>query len=314
MQIYHYQRRDHIANFGDELNTWLWQQFLPEALVQDDDSVLVGLGTLLNDLLPERLGKTRRVFIFSTGAGYENKLKSIPPHWQLYCVRGPLTARRLKLPTDLAITDGAVLLRRVVPPRQSPSHAVGFIPHVHHATFAGDQWKSICQALGFHYIDPRWSVEEVIGAIQDSQLLLAEAMHGAITADSLGVPWIPLTTSPRILSFKWQDWCTSIRQPYQPKYLPPLMPQYPPYGRGMRSGLRAAIHWSRTITQDNWRLSAQQDQLARTLEKIVQSGQTYLSDRVHLENLTQALEQKLSQLHKDALAIPECHSAQQLHR
>lgn len=328
MKVFYYQRRDRVANYGDELNTWLWQQFLSEALAQTDDSVLVGLGTLLNDLLPTRLGKTGTVFIFSTGAGYEKPLRAIPPHWKLYCVRGPLTAQRLKVPAELAICDGAILLRRLVLsqaiakklessrdleigsfeyPQGSNqesdrliSRKIAFMPHVHHATFAGTIWADLCHMAGFRYIDPRWSVEQVITAIQESQLLLAEAMHGAITADALGVPWIPITTSPRILSFKWQDWCASIRQPYQPVYLPPFPQEYPPYGRGARSGLRAATHWGRAIAQGNWISSTRwQEQIVIALKKIVKQERWFLSDRTHLENLTEALEQTLSQLRRD---------------
>ena len=304
MKIYYYQRRDRIANFGDELNTWLWQKLLPEVLETADDTVLVGLGTLLNHRLPKRLGKTGPVFIFSTGAGYEKPLASLPDHWQLYCVRGPLTAQHLNLATDLAITDGGILLRRLVTAKPDPpaGQPVAFMPHVHHATFASEVWDRICQAAGMRYIDPRWSVEQVIEAIQGSQLLLAEAMHGAITADALGVPWIPLTTSPRILSFKWQDWCASIRQPYHPVYFPPLTAEYPRYAQGMRSGSRIARHWGQAIAQGNWSpFAAQTDYMAAVLAKVARKGRPILSDRAHLETLTQALEEKLSHLRRDVL-------------
>lgn len=304
MQIYYYQRRDRIANYGDELNTWLWRHLLPLVTSQADDAVLVGLGTLLNDLLPQRVGTAKTVFIFSTGAGYERPLTSLPAHWNLYCVRGPLTAQRLNLPSEAAITDGAILLRRLIPPQSTGSGVVAFMPHVHHATFAGSTWATICQHLGFRYIDPGWPVDQVIAAIQDSRLLLAEAMHGAITADSLGIPWIPLTTSPRILPFKWRDWCASIGQVYRPVYIPPLYPQYPRYGRGLRSGLRTTRHWSRAIIQGHWLpWRSLQDQATRALEGAAQRGEATLSDRDRLETLTQALEEQLSQLRADAMAL-----------
>ena len=304
LQIYYYQRRDRRTNFGDELNTWLWQKLLPKVMAQADDAVLVGLGTLLNHLLPKRLGKTGTVFIFSTGVGYEQPLAAIPQHWKLYCVRGPLSAQCLNLPAEMAITDGGILLRRFVSPPSSTPATVAFMPHVHHATFAGDFWESICRTVGFRYIDPCWPVEQVITAIQGSRLLLAEAMHGAITADALGVPWIPLTTSPRILAFKWQDWCASIQQPYRPVYIPPLTAAYPRYGRGVRSGWRTAGHWSKTITQGNWQPAKDQTKhIATVLEKVASQSTPILSDRTHMENLTQALEHKLACLRQDALAI-----------
>ena len=41
-------------------------------------------------------------------------------------------------------------------------------------------------------------------------------MHGAIVADALRIPWIPLKVMPDLLEFKWQDWCMSINVPYKP--------------------------------------------------------------------------------------------------
>lgn len=304
MRIYYYQRRDQIANYGDELNTWLWQRLLPDLVDQGNDAILVGLGTLLNNRLPQRIGQARKVIIFSTGAGYEAPLEDFPTHWQIFCVRGPLTAQQLNLSPALAITDGGILLRRLVKTVNAPAQVTAFIPHVHHATFAGDAWKMICQAIGYRYIDPRWPVAEVIAAIQNSQLLLAEAMHGAITADALGIPWVPIITSPRILSFKWQDWCASIQQPYMPVSLPPLSPGYPRYGQGFRSGWRAVKHWTTVVAQGNGLPMAQQlEQVAAALEKVPRRSRPILSDRAHLENLTQALESKLEELRHDLLRL-----------
>lgn len=319
MQIFYYQRRDRTANFGDQLNIKLWQALMPD-LVADpsckldtkEDTVLVGLGTLLNHRLPQRLGSVKDVVIFSTGAGYEQPLQTLPPHWRFYCVRGPLTAQQVGLAADLAITDGGILLRRVTwPLYPAPDflcNPVAFMPHVHHATFAAEQWQLACDMAGLRYVDPRWPVEQVISAIRSSQLLLAEAMHGAITADALGVPWIPLTTSPRILGFKWRDWCASIRAPYRPVVLPPLISDYPRYGRGVRSGLRCAAHWGRAIAQGHVTSpvigpKAQPEQFAAFLSQTAQQGRPVLSDRTRLENLTQALEEKLAQLHRDMRAL-----------
>ncbi|NJN22325.1 MAG: hypothetical protein HC812_15530 [Leptolyngbya sp. RL_3_1] len=198
MQIFYYQRRDQIPNFGDELNTWLWQQLLPEWVNRanedraNDEAVLVGLGTVLNDALPQHLGKAKKVHIFTTGAGYERPLTTIPAHWRVHCVRGPLSAQVLGLPPAKAIADGGILLRRLIQARPEPSHRAGFMPHVHHATFAAAQWTQICQAAGITYIDPRWPVARVIREIQTCQMLIAEAMHGRsrrMLWVSLGCRW-----------------------------------------------------------------------------------------------------------------------------
>lgn len=49
-------------------------------------------------------------------------------------------------------------------------------------------FKVVCQQAGVEYIDPAGKVENVIAAISGSQVLISEAMHGAIVADTLRVP------------------------------------------------------------------------------------------------------------------------------
>jgi succinoglycan biosynthesis protein ExoV len=50
--------------------------------------------------------------------------------------------------------------------------------------------------------------------------VLTEAMHGAIVADTLRVPFVPLVSSREISSFKWMDWTLSMDLPYRPIRLP----------------------------------------------------------------------------------------------
>lgn len=302
MRVYYYQRRDRVANFGDDLNLWLWERLIPDVLVQVDNTVLVGLGTVVNDALPNRLGNVSRVVLFSSGVGYERPLRQIPTHWQIYCLRGPRSTQLLRLPDHWAVTDGGVLLRRLVPRIAQPLGHIAVMPHVHHATSASAAWQLVCQDLGFVYVDPRWPVIQVIETLQQSRLVLSEAMHGAIAADALGIPWIPLATSPRILSFKWQDWCASIRQPYRPVYIPPLT-DYPPYGQGLRSARRAALHWAGWFSQGALGLGqARCDRMATLLADAVDHRQPYLCDRTLLESLTQQLEERLEQLCRDHLS------------
>lgn len=39
--------------------------------------------------------------------------------------------------------------------------------------------------------------------------MIAESMHGAIVADSFGVPFGPVTISSRFNDFNWRDWAES---------------------------------------------------------------------------------------------------------
>ncbi|MEM9164563.1 MAG: polysaccharide pyruvyl transferase family protein [Cyanobacteria bacterium P01_F01_bin.4] len=291
MKLFHYQRRDRTPNFGDELNTWLWPKLMPGSFDDDDSTLFVGTGTLLNSLLAERTKAAQRLIIFSSGAGYEQPIQQIPQHWQIACVRGPLSAAVLALPTTTAIADGGILVNRCFTPTGEKTSDYGFMPHIHHANYAAPDWKQICEPLGVRYIDPRGPVEQVLEAIGQVKVLLAEAMHGAIVADALRVPWVPIVTSPRILRFKWQDWCASMALPYRPQVLPPLT-GYPPYGRGLRS----AAHWQECLQQSPLLLSSHPLKISQRLEKIITQGRAYLSKDTVLEQRLEKLEYALLRL------------------
>jgi succinoglycan biosynthesis protein ExoV len=306
MKLFYYQRPDGLSNFGDRLNPWLWERLLPGIFDGDETTTFIGIGTLLNHLLPQRVPGARKLLIFSTGVGYEQKLNSIPDSWRIYCVRGFLSARQLGLSDELAVTDGAVLVRRLFKPAGEKTSSFSFMPHIHHAKTAGTAWTQVCQQLGFQYIDPCWPVEKVLSAICQTRVLLAEAMHGAIAADALGVPWIPIVTSPRILSFKWQDWCSSLGLDYRPYYVMPLWKFYPRTARGLRSSIRYGNYCLNWLWQTPLRTLPQlpgagQDWVATQLEGIAAHGCPNLSDDSRSEKLTIALEEKLERLKTDIL-------------
>ena len=303
MKLFYYQRPDGQSNFGDQLNSWLWNKLLPGIFDGDETTTFVGIGTLLNSKLPKRIAPAEKAIIFSSGVGYEKNLAVIPQCWHIYCVRGFLSARKLGIDEKLVITDGAILIRRLFHSQERKAYRYSFMPHIHHAKFAGKVWEKICAEMDWQYIDPRWSVEEVLFAISRTEILIAEAMHGAIVADALQVPWIPVTTSPRILTFKWQDWCSSLGVTYQPNYLIPLA-DYPAYGRGVRSSIRAMQYWSICWWQaqlgDLLQMSSKQREVTKhQLELISKNTQPCLSNEEQSERLTVRLESKLEKLKQD---------------
>lgn len=65
MKPYHWE--SHHGNFGDDLNLWLWDFLLPGLRDVHEDVMLVGVGTVLNDVL---LPAKQRKLVIGSGYGY----------------------------------------------------------------------------------------------------------------------------------------------------------------------------------------------------------------------------------------------------
>ncbi|AFY74466.1 hypothetical protein Syn7502_02489 [Synechococcus sp. PCC 7502] len=201
-----------FGNFGDDLNSWLWPKLLPGVFSEDDsDTAFVGFGTLLNENLP----KFKRTVIFGTGHGF-GRPPQIDDTWKIYCVRGPLTAAALNIPAELGIADTAILVNKVYRPTDtSKKYKLAFIPFAFEMEDSPEIFLEVCRELNYICIDPRWEVEKVLQEISKSELVISAAMHGAIVADALRVPWISLKSNAGIPDFKWTDFCQSLGIEYQ---------------------------------------------------------------------------------------------------
>lgn len=211
MKLYFY--KDPVGNFGDELNPWLWYTLAPELFDDDESSLLVGIGTLINGQAPV----APRKLVFGSGVGY-GRLPASTKDWHFYCVRGPLSAQALGLDPALALSDPAVLLTQVLPKTSvDRTSMVSFMPH--HASLPNADWRGICEQAGIHYIEPSANMHDIVFQIRRSRLVIAEAMHLAIVADAFRVPWVPVACYDHILRFKWDDWCQSLSLRYEPLQL-----------------------------------------------------------------------------------------------
>jgi len=213
--------REHgLTNFGDDLNAWMWSELLPGMWEPADDVWLCGIGTILNkELMPPG----RKWIVVGSGVGY-----GLPPvdfggpSWRILAVRGPLTAKVLGIDSSFAVTDGAILLSALpeyAPLPESERNGIVFMPH--YQSIPAGNWQGSCEAAGFEFLDPRSDSKSIVKRIRRAKFVLADAMHAAIVADAVRVPWIPLVTSPNINSFKWLDWTMSMGAEYRPTKLAP---------------------------------------------------------------------------------------------
>ncbi len=209
-------------NFGDDINPWFLPRLFRPEIIQSDRICLVGIGTILNDLNAARIDHFDRKVVFTTGVGYGKVSPPFDDLWDFACVRGPRSAELLGLAPDVGICDGAILLSDIYPAKpQSAREGVVFIPHFLTGRFCGIGLRRICHDLSIGFLTPDVPFETFIETIRSARLVITEAMHGAIMADALRTPWIPVQFLQH-QKFKWQDWFASIELPYENRVLRPV--------------------------------------------------------------------------------------------
>ncbi|NLR60546.1 polysaccharide pyruvyl transferase family protein [Chitinophaga polysaccharea] len=212
--------RDPKGNFGDDLNGWLWPQLFGEGKDEDQD-VFLGIGSILFNGSPLfRELTAQRKIVFGTGVRPVYKTFHLDSSWDIRFLRGPLSAYAFNNQFPY-VADAAYAIRQL-PDFERLLHVpkkykVSVIPYFKSVPFFN--WESICYRLGFNYISPRseQGVEHTLKEIAASEYVIAEAMHGAILADALRVPWhrfvlsTPHTEGSGVSEFKWMDWQAAIQ-------------------------------------------------------------------------------------------------------
>jgi succinoglycan biosynthesis protein ExoV len=199
--------RGNKPNFGDELNPWLWPRLLPGFFNDDSKTLFLGIGSILGD----SYDPTAKKVVF--GAGYVSSYHKQAPNvhgadWDIFFVRGPRTARALRLPESMGIGDPAVLILELCVPLRREALFVGFMPHWE--SVDRGKWEAVCNLAGIRLINPCAPVQRVIAEILQCKVLVSEAMHGAIVADTLRVPWIPVMPIDETHRDKWFDWADTV--------------------------------------------------------------------------------------------------------
>ncbi len=217
------------GNFGDDLNGWLWPKFFGESNSNDD--YLIGIGSILfKDCVVLKPLNNKKKIVFGSGVKPAKNSLVMDNSWDVQFVRGPLSAGALGKKHEY-ISDGAYALRLIQEfdkLKNTPKkYKVSVMPYFHSVEYF--DWKEICRQLGYHYISPlaESGIENTLQEIAASEQVITEAMHGAIVADALRVPWsrfilsTPYTEGQMISEFKWMDWLYSIQLIIdKPVYIP----------------------------------------------------------------------------------------------
>jgi len=190
----------HAKNFGDRLNDYIFQGLTPLAfrvpvLKNLPDGTALGVGTLLNyKMLSD-------CTILGSGTNGE-QVPGIDLNYSF--VRGRLTAEKLKLPKKYSVGDTAFGVRGYFESLAGQQiHEIGIIPHYRNLPVIEDD----------RVIRVDMPYAQFIKRVSQCKIILTEAMHGAILADCLRIPWAPVSIDSErypIPRFKWNDFASVL--------------------------------------------------------------------------------------------------------
>ncbi len=198
------------GNFGDTLNTMVWDRLFPDLFRLKEGILVYGIGTLLDG----RHDRSKKKIVLGSGLGEAHA--ALPdPNWEFRWVRGPLSAHEFGLSSELALGDPAVLWPEL---QQgcggTASGPIGLIPH--YRTWDSYDWEAVAAQAGMVAINPRLSPSEVIAQTRACSRVMAESLHGAICADAMAIPWAPCVLAHRFNDFKWMDWLATVNRRFTP--------------------------------------------------------------------------------------------------
>ncbi|MFC3094620.1 succinoglycan biosynthesis protein exov [Alteromonas sediminis] len=214
MKLYYWESTH--GNVGDDINPWLWKRLLPGKFDDNENLLFIGIGTLLNHHIPI----ADRYIVATSGFGYGEEPK-IDERWEFLAVRGKRTIEALNLPDETLTLDGAYLLSKYIDISGiDKTDDISYIPHVFSMEKA--DWDHFSRLTNVNVIDPRLAVEDFIIKLAKSRAVICEAMHGAIIADTFGIPWLPVKMYDHINENKWLDWTESFDLGIEFNYLKPI--------------------------------------------------------------------------------------------
>lgn len=195
------------GNFGDDMNTWFWDEIFPDYKSLAPSVTMFGIGSLL---WRRQFDPFEHVLVMGSGAGYGVTPERVPDHAEIGWVRGPHTAKLMSLDDARWITDPACMVpdfARFANVRKRGD--ILLIPHVGTARLKLS-WERIAERAGASYLSPANDAELVISRIAAADLVITESLHGAIVADAFRVPWVVIAISPTFNTFKFGDWAASM--------------------------------------------------------------------------------------------------------
>lgn len=206
-------------NFGDHLSSEIVRHMAgrPVKCVKEERADLFAIGSIMWNVRKAALSRQDRVVhVWGTGCLGPIKLDFLH-NVRFHAVRGPVTAGLLNLPS-CPQGDAGLLVSDLVQ-RQPVESQAAVVPH--HSTWGNPERLKVvtdaAETAGAKLIDVRSNDSlAVCSEIAKCGYVLSESLHGAIVADSLGIPneFLFPENIHKFAFLKWHDYCASIGRPW----------------------------------------------------------------------------------------------------
>ena len=190
------------SNFGDLWTSYAVWRLCDRVLEPVDplNAELFGVGSIASDV-PQGF----RGHIFGSGLMHSYQSADFSQA-QVWCLRGHLTAERVKCPS--AVVGDPVLLSEWLVPEywRTNRYRLGVIPHYvdkQHPTV-----RKLRKDPEVCVIDIQSGVWKVLRAVAQCQQIVSSSLHGLVVADALGIPnqWVQLSDAVAGDGFKFHDY------------------------------------------------------------------------------------------------------------
>lgn len=296
MKLFYGRNQQIGGNLGDELNLYLWPKLFKRIFQNKDSSIsFLGIGSVLSADPTYNVSwiNSQKKIVFGTGVRPYSKVLNLDDTYDVYFLRGPLSTMYLGIDNKFAITDAAYCIQFIDEWNEiknvTKSGDIGIIPHFQSMKYV--DWEYIAKELGYKLISPICECDNILEKLKEiasCKYVMCEAMHGAILADILRVPWARFVfgtyrnESSSISDFKWMDWMFSIKV-RNVEYL------HLPLTNKINNGIKK-ISNGRIALNSIFKYSI----TSSTIKRLSMWSPNYsLSKEDHLRNLNDQLEEKI---------------------
>ncbi|MEE3624779.1 glycosyltransferase [Nitrospirillum sp. BR 11752] len=220
-ELIYWRKGEKEQNFGDSLSSIIFEKLF--YVITDDNQPVRIIGSSIHDWFspsPEEVAAGKTVVFWGCGIRERGGLSDANyQNIDVLTVRGPISAKELRLGRDVPLGDTALVMPALYQPRLRAEFRGKSvcIPHFHDRRPDDELLaKSGCDlVLRPNIRNGAAAIYDFIDAVYSADFVLSASLHGAIIAAAYGRPFAYGNFGSIDLPLKWEDFARSVDIPCQ---------------------------------------------------------------------------------------------------